>query len=130
MLSHVHIGVSDFDRAFAFYAAVMAELGYPLKFIEPEKPWAGWKPMNAERPLFLIGRPFDGEAHAVGNGQMTAFMAPSRETVDRVHRKALEAGARDEGGPGLRPEYHADYYGAYFCDPDGNKLCVCCHTAE
>ena len=130
MLSHVHIGVTDFDRAFAFYEAVMKELGHPLKFVELERPWAGWKPPADERPLFVIGRPFDGEAAAVGNGQMTAFLTSTREAVDRGYEKALEAGARDEGVPGLRPEYHADYYGAYFRDPDGNKLCVCCHAAE
>jgi len=130
MLSHVHIGITDFDRAFAFYEILMAELGYPLKFVERERPWAGWKPAEGERPLFVIGRPFDGEAAAVGNGQMTAFLTLTREAVDRVYEKALEAGARDEGAPGLRPEYHADYYGAYFRDLDGNKLCVCCHDAE
>ena len=85
MLSHVHIGVTDFDRAFAFYEAVMKELGHPLKFVELERPWAGWKPPADERPLFVIGRPFDGEPHAVGNGQMTAFMTSTRETVDRVY---------------------------------------------
>lgn len=58
---------------------------------------------------------------------MTAFLADSRSKVDAVHRLAVSLGARSEGAPGLRPEYHANYYGAYFRDPDGNKLCVACH---
>lgn len=130
MISHVHIGVSDFDRAFAFYADVMAALGYPLKFCERQTPWAGWMPTAAARPLFLIGRPFDGAAATTGNGQMVALLAPDRAAVDTCHRRALAAGGSDEGAPGLRPQYHANYYGAYFRDPDGNKICVCCHDPD
>lgn len=55
MLSHVRIGVADFERAFAFYAGVMDTLGYPLKFLEPDEPWAGWKPANADRRSSLSG---------------------------------------------------------------------------
>ena len=79
------------------------------------------------RPLLLLGRPFDGEPAAPGNGHMTAILAPSRDTVDRSYATALRLGGSDEGAPGLRPWYHPDYYGAYVRDPDGNKLCFCCH---
>ena len=61
---------------------------------------------------------------------MVAFIAKDRGTVDRVHQLALATGGVDEGAPGQRPHYHADYYGAYFRDPDGNKLCVACHSPE
>ncbi|WP_428028836.1 VOC family protein [Ancylobacter sp.] len=127
MLSHINLGVGDFDRAFAYYAALLPELGLRLKFSEPAAHWAGWEKPGAARPLFLIGRPFDGGPAAAGNGQMVALLAPDRGTVDRVHALALRLGSRDEGAPGLRPHYHPDYYGAYFRDLDGNKLCVCCH---
>ena len=127
MLSHVHIGVTDFQRAFAFYSVVMDVLGFPLRFSEPEKPWAGWKPVDADRPLFLIGNPYNWERAAAGNGQMVALLAPSRDAVDRCYAAAIASGGQSEGPPGLRPQYHANYYGAYFRDPDGNKLCVCCH---
>ena len=130
MLSHVFIGITDFDRAFRFYAALMAELNLKLKFCEAEKSWAAWVPADAPRPLFLIGTPFNGEAATPGNGQMTALLAPSRAAVDRAHAKALEHGGSCEGLPGLRTHYHPDYYGAYFRDPDGNKICVCCHDAS
>lgn len=129
MISHVHVGVTDFDRAFVFYSSVMDALGFPLKFCARERPWAGWMPMAAARPLFLIGRPQDGDDAAPGNGQMIALLAPTRAAVDACYAKALAGGGRDEGPPGPRPQYHPDYYGAYFRDPDGNKICVCCHDA-
>src|SRR5690348_16085208 len=110
MISHVHIGVRDFERAFAFYRPMMELLGNPLKFAEKE--WAGWKPGAPAEP---------------GNGQMIALLAPSRDVVERCYQAALSQGAQSEGAPGLRPHYHPHYFGAYFRDPDGNKICVCCH---
>ena len=127
MLSHVFIGVSDFGRAFRFYAALMDELGLRLKFCDDAKPWAGWVAPDAPRPLFVIAHPFDGGPAAAGNGQMVALLAPSRAAVARCHALALAHGGLCEGAPGLRPAYHADYYGAYLRDPDGNKLCICRH---
>jgi catechol 2,3-dioxygenase-like lactoylglutathione lyase family enzyme len=80
------------------------------------------------RPLLLVGKPYDGQPHHPGNGQMVAFLAADRPTVARAHAVALAHGGKTEGLPGLRPEYHEHYYGAYFRDPDDNKLCVACHT--
>lgn len=115
MLSHVYLGVNDFERAFAFYAPLMNVLGLTLRFRDDARPWAGWQSPDAPRPLFLVGMPCDGQAAAPGNGPM-----------------ALAQGGTCEGPPGLRPHYHPDYHpnyhGAYVRDPDGNKLCVCCHT--
>lgn len=128
MISHVHLGVADLDRAFRFYAPLMAALDLPLRFRDAD--WAGWAASGGGRPLFLIGRPFDGGAPAPGNGTMVALAAATRAQVEACHRIALAQGGRDEGAPGLRPRYHPDYYGAYFRDPDGNKLCVVCHAAE
>lgn len=130
MFSHVFVGVTDFDRALAFYAALMDCLGLEARFCDRSRPWAGWQSRKEVRPLFLIGRPHDQQVHDRGNGQMVAFLAESRALVDRVHAIALASGGRCEGAPGLRPEYHENYYGAYFRDPDGNKLCVACHAAE
>ncbi|WP_244787862.1 VOC family protein [Cupriavidus pauculus] len=128
MISHVFIGITDFDRAFNFYSAVMEEIGLTLKFCERDTPMAGWMAADAPRPLFLIGTPYDGNPARCGNGQMVALLAPDRRTVDKVHASALANGGSCEGAPGPRPQYHAHYYGAYFRDPDGNKICVCCHT--
>ena len=128
MFSHVFVGVSDFERALRFYQPLMAYLGHPQRFCEPSRPWAGWQTSEAQaRPLFLIGSPYNQQAHAVGNGQMAAFMVQNRAMVDEVYTLALSLGGLCEGAPGLRPEYHAQYYGAYFRDPEGNKLCVVCH---
>ena len=127
MLSHVFVGVSDFERALRFYSAVMHCLGHTQRFCEPERPWAGWHSEGGQRPFFVIAHPHDREAHHPGNGQMTAFVARSRAAVDAAHREAVVQGGRCEGPPGLRPEYHSHYYGAYFRDLDGNKLAVACH---
>jgi catechol 2,3-dioxygenase-like lactoylglutathione lyase family enzyme len=102
MLSHVFVGVTNFPRAFAFYEAVLADLGLVLKFRDD----------------------------STGNGQMVALLAPDRMAVDRAFATALRHGGISEGGPGLRPHYHPAYYGAYFRDPDGNKICICCHDEE
>ena len=97
MFSHIYVGVSDFARAHAFYAPVMQELGLRQRFNDPEHGWAAWQLQSGGRPLFIIGLPYDGAPHAPGNGQMTAFLAPDRATVDRVHATALAAGGVDEG---------------------------------
>ncbi|MBV6324741.1 VOC family protein [Duganella violaceipulchra] len=129
MLSHVYVGINDFEPAFAFYHAVMTDLGTRLRFSDAAKPWAAWQPAEGARPLFIIGKPYDGQPATCGNGQMVALMAPTRAAVDRAHASALAHGGTCEGAPALRPHYHANYYGAYFRDPDGNKLCVVCHDA-
>ena len=128
MFSHLFIGVTDFERALAFYNRVMPVLGIEPRFCDRARPWAGWQSPGEPRPLFLIGTPFDGRAHEPGNGQMVAFLAATRAIVDAAHAAALASGGTCQGAPGLRPEYHAHYYGAYFRDPEGNKLCVACHA--
>jgi catechol 2,3-dioxygenase-like lactoylglutathione lyase family enzyme len=127
VFSHIFTAVADFDRALAFYQAVLGQLGIAQRFIDRDRPWAGWQSSPGPRPLFLIGRPYDGKPHAPGNGQMVAFLATDRGQVDAAYRVALEHGGTDEGAPGTRTEYHANYYGAYFRDPEGNKVCIACH---
>ena len=130
MFSHVFVGVRDFERALAFYNPVMRALGIEARFVDASRPWAGWQSRPDPRPLFLIGRPYDQQPHHPGNGQMVAFLAADRAAVRDAYAVAMANGGVSEGAPGLRPEYHEHYYGAYFRDPDGNKLCVACHVAE
>ena len=130
MLSHVFIGITDFDRALAFYQPIMDALQLQMKFCDPGKPWAAWMSKDAPRPLFVIGTAFDEQPATPGNGQMIALLAPSHEIVNRCHALAMAHGGSCEGPPGLRPHYHPDYFGAYMRDPDGNKLCVCCHEPD
>lgn len=130
MFSHVFLGVSDFDRALNFHTAVMDSLGVKLRFCERDKPWAGWHSAGDARPFLVICKPYDGRAHEPGNGQMVALHAADRAMVRRAYETALSHGGTDEGPPGLRPHYHPHYFGAYFRDPDGNKICVACHGPE
>ncbi|MEM7498032.1 MAG: VOC family protein [Pseudomonadota bacterium] len=125
----MNIGTGDLDRAVTFYTAVFAPMGIALKFHERDMRWAGW--MSGEDwPLFIVGEPENGDAHAPGNGQMVAFEAATRATVTACHHAALAHGGVCEGAPGLRPQYHPAFFGAYFRDPDGNKICICCHAAD
>lgn len=128
MISHVFIGVNDFPAAFRFYDAVLCSLGHVLRFQELGRPWAGWQMPGQPRPLFLIGAPQNGEPARVGNGAMVALLAQTRAAVDAAHAAGLETGGSDEGAPGLRAQYHADYYGAYLRDSEGNKIAIACHT--
>ncbi|MEJ0047254.1 MAG: VOC family protein [Rhodospirillales bacterium] len=114
MISHVYIGITDFSRALAFYAALTEELGLVLKFLEPEVPWAAWMRADVARPLLVIGHPYNGRTADPGNGQMVALLAGSRDAVDRCYGIAIGHGAVCDGPPGLRPHYHPNYYGALF----------------
>jgi catechol 2,3-dioxygenase-like lactoylglutathione lyase family enzyme len=105
MFSHIMVGVSDFQRAMAFYTPVLQALGVQFRFLEEDRPWAGWQSSPDPRPLFLIGRPHNQAPHHPGNGQMVAFLATSRQQVQDVHALALAHGGTCDGPPGLRPEY-------------------------
>ena len=119
MLAYVTLGTNDKDKALAFYDAVMGELGAQRGFATPKLQFYS---TGRDAPMIAIGDPYDDNAATVGNGVMPALVAPDRETVDKVYNKAMELGAQSEGEPGERMP---TFYGAYFRDPDGNKLCVC-----
>jgi catechol 2,3-dioxygenase-like lactoylglutathione lyase family enzyme len=117
MLGYVTLGIGDFEASRAFYDKTLAGLGG--KFMM--KTGGGQLYGNGAGPLLGITRPFDGEPASHGNGTMVALAAPSRAVVEQVYSDALAAGAAGEGAPGLRT---GTFYGAYFRDPDGNKICV------
>ncbi len=122
MLDHVTIGVTDLDRAMRFYDAALAPLGIERLYAEGED-FAGYG--TARKAFFWIG-----VRDAAQTGAHVAFAAPDRETVERFHAAALAAGGRDNGGPGLRPAYHANYYGAFVLDPDGHNIEAVCHRRD
>jgi catechol 2,3-dioxygenase-like lactoylglutathione lyase family enzyme len=126
MFSHITLGTNDFARARPFWIAVMEVLGHPILF-EREGGIAFGLPAG---PKTFIGPAFDGLPATAGNGTHIAYLAPDRATVEAFHATALVNGGRDEGGPGLRPHYHPNYYGAYVRDPDGNKLQAVCHSSK
>lgn len=129
MFSHVTIGTRDKARARAFYAPIMDILGYPPRDPARAKQFVMWTAPDGGRPFFVIAEPFDREDASSGNGQMIALLAPDRPGVVAAHAAAIEVGGANEGAPGLRPHYHENYYGAYFRDLDGNKVCIVCHDA-
>jgi len=106
LLDHVHLRVADLEASQRFYAAAADVLGLSLHEGD------GWFALDE---IFVSS---DGPATA---NIHLAFQAGDRETVDRFHEAMLEAGARDNGGPGER-EYHQGYYAAYVLDPDGNNV--------
>ena len=123
MFSHITLGTDDIERARSFYEPVMTTLGVTQPFALPGSLVFG----EMVGPKLFVRAPFDGGAASVGNGTHAAFLAPDRAAVDAFHAVALAHGGTDEGAPGLRPQYHANYYGAYVRDPDGNKLQAVCH---
>lgn len=125
MYSHATLGTNDPDRAVAFYDAVMAVLGHPQFMRRADG--AAYGSWTGEK--FFIGPAFDGAPATAGNGTHLAFIVDDRAKVDAFYAAALANGGADEGAPGPRPQYHANYYGAYVRDPDGNKLQAVCHRA-
>ncbi len=118
MIGYVTIGITDLERAGAFYKPIMAELGVPLSRSTHKSMSFG--KFGAGGGL-SITKPFDGNPATAGNGSMVALEARDHDHVNRLHALALSLGAPCEGPPGIRG---STYYGAYFRDPDGNKLCV------
>lgn len=116
-ISHVSLGTNDYARAVAFYDTVLATIGCRRIMEHGEATGYG-----RVFPEFWIQRPFDGGAATPGNGTHVAFLAPDRASVDAFHRAALAAGGRCDGPPGLRPEYHPQYYACFVRDPDGHKI--------
>ena len=118
-LDHVGLDVSDYETSKAFYERILAPLGMKL-LMEPVDDVGGF---GSDFPFFWIGKRDRGP----DSGVHVAFTAENRETVDAFHAAALEAGATDNGGPGLREIYHPHYYGAFVLDPDGNNVEAVCH---
>ncbi len=129
MIDHIGFGVSDYDRGRSFYTTVLATLGAVLVMeATPEQTENGVRACGFGRdgkPSFWIGS--DG---TTSPPMHVAFTAESRAAVRRFHEAALAAGATDNGAPGLRPHYHANYYGAFVRDPDGHNIEAVCHRPE
>ncbi len=122
MLDHLGVIVRSSDESKRFYTAALAPLGYAL--IEEHTGWAGFGPPG--KPLFWIGTSKSDDCSLSGPVHF-AFIAKDRSAVAAFHAAAIEAGALDNGPPGLRPEYHANYFGAFVIDPDGNNIEAVCH---
>jgi catechol 2,3-dioxygenase-like lactoylglutathione lyase family enzyme len=126
MLHHISFAVADLARSGAFYDAALAPLGYIQV----------WSDATA----IGYGLPGGGDKFAIkmrsnkitvpGPGFHLAFAAPSRQSVDAFHRAALASGGRDNGPPGLRPQYAPDYYAAFVFDPDDYRIEAVIHGGK
>lgn len=124
MIGYVTLGTNDIEAARAFYDALLATIGGSRKMEFPQNGFTLYGTGRGQ-PGLAITRPYDGGAARPGNGNMIALAMESREKVDAIYAKALELGGSDEGAPGLRtPESPSAFYGAYFRDRDGNKICA------
>jgi catechol 2,3-dioxygenase-like lactoylglutathione lyase family enzyme len=125
MLGYVTIGTNDIERARGFYDAVLGVIGARRVMEFPDERGFTLYGTGSRSPGLAVTKPYNGEPAQPGNGTMPAIGVGSREKVERVHAKALELGGSDEGRPGVRgPDGDRAFYGAYFRDLDGNKLCV------
>lgn len=118
MLAYTVIGANDKEKALAFYDALLAEVGAKRAFNNERLQFYS----NGAGAMLAIGTPWDQQEATCGNGVMPAIGCPDRETVDRLYAKALELGGASEGEPGERVP--GLFYGAYFRDLEGHKLCV------
>ena len=127
MIDHMGFPVSDYARAKAFYAKALAPLGYSLIMeVQQDANDAAAAGFGAEgKPDFWIG----GEG-GLNKPLHVAILARDRATVDAFYQAAIAAGGRDNGAPGIRAQYHPNYYGAFVLDPDGHNVEAVCHTPE
>lgn len=122
MIDHVALTVRDYRKSRAFYEKALGPLGYSV-LMEFDGDVSG---LGADgKPDLWIAK---GEPLSKAPVHI-AFASGDRKKVDAFYKEALSAGGQDNGAPGLRPHYHANYYGAFVIDPDGNNIEVVCHEA-
>jgi len=127
MLDHMGFPVSDYAKSKRFYEQTLAPLGYRVMMqVTREETGGAYEGAgfgDGHKPDFWIGSgaPLRGSLHV-------AFAAKDRAAVDAFYKAAIAAGARDNGPPGLRPQYHPNYYGAFVFDPDGHNIEAVCHA--
>jgi len=119
MIAYTTIGTADIDKAKAFYLAVMEDMGVTVVMDLGRLAALGTPSGGA---MLAVCTPYNEEAPSPGNGNMVSIAPGSKELVDKLYAKALELGGTDEGAPGQRMD---GFYGAYFRDADGNKICFC-----
>lgn len=131
MIDHLSTYATDYPATRAFYEATFSALGFSLQ-TEFVADWNADFPTQRMCAFGPEGRPIFWviETKESATPRHIAFSATSRGAVDSFHALALANGGTDNGGPGLRPEYHADYYGAFVLDPDGNNAEAVCHAPE
>ena len=120
MIAFVTIGTNNLEISSKFYDKILFPLG--IIRIESDERYVGYAKKNTPNKIELyIMQPYNKSIASIGNGTMIAFLAESKEIVNKFYVIGLENGALDEGAPG--PRHRNDYY-AYIRDLDGNKICA------
>lgn len=126
MFDHIGFEVRELKASQKFYEKALAPLGIKVLLELPQ-----WKSVGFggedRQPRFWLG---EGEPKNGPDEVHLCFAARDRAQVNAFHEAAIAAGGKDNGKPGLRPEYHAHYYGAFVLDPDGHNIEACCHKPE
>jgi catechol 2,3-dioxygenase-like lactoylglutathione lyase family enzyme len=121
MLNHISIGVASLSRAKAFYDAALSALGY--RCLSQDAGSLGYGDKCAEFWVYKAEKPVPEDSHS---GLHICFTGPTHDSVDQFHAGGLRHGGRDNGQPGLRPDYGPGYYAAFLKDPDGYRIEAYC----
>ena len=121
MFDHIGFSVTNLAESKAFYLTALEPLGVSLAM---EGPYGVGMGQN-KKPSLWISEGKENPTHL-----HLAFTADTRKQVDEFYKAALAAGGKDNGAPGLRPHYHANYYGAFIIGPDGHNVEAVCHSPE
>ena len=126
MIAYVTVGADDMKSAQRFYDSFLPALGYTLDFYHGDLSYS--LPRQAGEsfalPEFYVKSPFNGDPATFGNGSMVAFEAYNQEQVRRLHAATVTAGGSEDGAPGFRDAYGADFYVGCLRDPQGNKIAI------
>ncbi|EFE95645.1 VOC family protein [Serratia odorifera] len=123
MFDHVKFGVSDYDVSKSFFLKALEPLG--VSILSEGEPTYGVELGTESNVSLCLFQTTEKPAPL-----HLAFIAHSRRQVDAFYRAALEAGGQDNGAPGLRPHYHANYYAAFVIGPDGHNIEAVCHQPD
>ena len=126
MFDHVKFGVSDYAASKAFFLKALEPLGVAVVQEWPATYGIELSPPEGKASLCL----YQTEDEEKPAHLHLAFTAENRQQVEAFYCAALEAGGKDNGAPGLRPHYHANYYAAFVIGPDGHNVEVVCHEPE
>jgi catechol 2,3-dioxygenase-like lactoylglutathione lyase family enzyme len=127
MLDHISLGVSDLERSRRFYDAALAPLGL-VRTVDFEGRGSDYGAMAGQFGVEFTITVETGVSPS--RGTHVCFRAPDRVSVRAFHSAALVAGGHDDGAPGIRAQYHPDYYAAFVVDPDGHRIEAVCHAPE
>ena len=130
MIDHTGIRSAHIAASVAFYDAAFAGLGGGMRYEVPKEFTGGAvvRGYGRERGQFWLAEANVGGARPATSPNHIAFSARNRAEVDAFYKAVMAAGGKDNGAPGLRPQYHPDYYAAFVIDPDGNNIEAVCHS--